>query len=197
MDRERVALERQEKKLIADIKKMAKTGQMDAVKIMAKDLVRTRNFVKKFILMRANIQAVSLKIQTLRSQAAMANAMKGVTKALHRLNTRIKLPQLQKIMMEFERESEIMDLKEEMMEDTIDDAIGEGDDEEETEAIVGQVLDELGISLDLELSNITPGLDRPKIREDEQKGGKQVVSAGMDTDDLQQRLDSLKRDDDD
>ena len=41
------------------------------------DLVRTRNFIKKFILMRANIQAVSLKIQTLRSQAAMASAMKG------------------------------------------------------------------------------------------------------------------------
>ena len=57
--------------------------------------------------------------------------------------------------------------------------------------------DELGISLDLELSNITPGLDRPKIKEEEQRGGKQVVSAGMDTDDLQQRLDSLKRDDDD
>ena len=36
LDRERVVLERQEKKLIADIKKMAKTGQMDAVKIMAK-----------------------------------------------------------------------------------------------------------------------------------------------------------------
>ena len=35
----------------------------DAVKIMAKDLVRTRRYVKKFILMRANIQAVSLKIQ--------------------------------------------------------------------------------------------------------------------------------------
>ena len=30
---------------------------------MAKDLVRTRRYVKKFILMRANIQAVSLKIQ--------------------------------------------------------------------------------------------------------------------------------------
>lgn len=56
---------------------MAKSGQMEAVKIMAKDLVRTRNFIKKFILMRANIQAVSLKIQTLRSQSAMANALKG------------------------------------------------------------------------------------------------------------------------
>merc|ERR1719239_766288 len=38
---------------------MAKQGQMDAVKIMAKDLVRTRRYVKKFMLMRANIQAVS------------------------------------------------------------------------------------------------------------------------------------------
>lgn len=77
LDKERTALERQEKKLITDIKKMAKSGQMEAVKIMAKDLVRTRNFVKKFILMKANIQAISLKVQTLRSQAAMANAMKG------------------------------------------------------------------------------------------------------------------------
>lgn len=77
MDKERNALERQEKKLVADIKKMAKSGQMEAVKIMAKDLVRTRNFVKKFILMKANIQAIALKVQTLRSQAAMASAMKG------------------------------------------------------------------------------------------------------------------------
>lgn len=77
LDRERTSLERQEKKLVVDIKKMAKSGQMEAVKIMAKDLVRTRNFVKKFILMRANIQAIALKVQTLKSQAAMANAMKG------------------------------------------------------------------------------------------------------------------------
>ena len=77
LDKERTQLERQEKKLVVDIKKMAKSGQMEAVKIMAKDLVRTRNFIKKFILMRANIQAISLKVQTLKSQAAMANAMKG------------------------------------------------------------------------------------------------------------------------
>ena len=77
LDRERSQLERQEKKLVVDIKKMAKSGQMDAVRIMAKDLVRTRGFIKKFILMRANIQGIALKVQTLKSQAAMANAMKG------------------------------------------------------------------------------------------------------------------------
>ena len=36
LDRERAKMEQQEKKIIADMKKMAKQGQMDAVKIMAK-----------------------------------------------------------------------------------------------------------------------------------------------------------------
>ena len=117
---------------------------MDAVKIMAKDLVRTRRYVKKFMLMRANIQAVSLKIQTLKSQNAMAQAMKviltfgsfvennltltfnklwccfqGVTRAMMSMNRQMKLPEIQKIMQEFEKQSEIMDMKEEMMNDVI------------------------------------------------------------------------------
>ena len=53
-----------------------------------------------------------------------------MTKALKNMNRRLKLPQLQKIMMEFEKESEIMDLKEELISDTIDDAIGEDDEDE-------------------------------------------------------------------
>lgn len=183
LDRERQKLEMQEKKIIADIKKMAKQGQMDAVRIMAKDLVRTRRYVRKFVLMRANIQAVSLKIQTLKSNNSMAQAMKGVTKAMGTMNRQVcltqtllpllplcptpigtkitlppsdfqlKLPQIQKIMMEFERQAEIMDMKEEMMNDAIDDAMGDEEDEEESDAVVSQVLDELGLSLTDELSS--------------------------------------------
>ena len=104
LDKEKMKLERQEKQIINDIKKMAKQGEMAAVKVMAKDLVRTRRYVKKFIMMKANIQAVSLKITTLKSQGAMANAMKGVTKAMGAMNKQINMPQMQKIMMEFEKE---------------------------------------------------------------------------------------------
>ena len=91
------------------------------------------------MLMRANIQAVSLKIQTLKSQNSMAQAMKGVTKAMMNMNKQMKLPEIQKIMQEFEKQSEIMDMKEEMMSDVIDDALGDEDDEEEGDAIVSQV----------------------------------------------------------
>ena len=56
LDRERAQMEKQEKKIIADIKQMAKKNEMATVRIMAKDLVRTRNTCKKFMIMRANIQ---------------------------------------------------------------------------------------------------------------------------------------------
>ena len=49
------------------------------------------------------------------------------------MNRKLNLPQLQKIMMQFERESEIMDLKEETIADTMDDVLGEGDEEEVSE----------------------------------------------------------------
>merc|ERR1712226_1693725 len=97
---------------------MAKAGQMDAVKIMAKDLVRTRKAIKKLMPM----------------------------------NKQMKLPEIQKIMQEFEKQSEIMDMKEELMSDVIDDALGDEDDEEESDAIVTQVLDELGLQLGDQLS---------------------------------------------
>merc|ERR1712045_65030 len=175
---------------------MAKAGQMDAVKIMAKDLVRTRRYVKKFMLMRANIQAVSLKIQTLKSQAAMAQAMKGVTKAMGNMNKQMKLPEIQKIMMEFEKQSEIMDMKGEMMEDAIDDVMGDEDDEEESDAIVNQVLDELGLQLNDKLGDM-PVAAGTLASTTAAKNKTAVAAGGADADDdadLQARLDDLRRD---
>ncbi|ESO03639.1 hypothetical protein HELRODRAFT_185616 [Helobdella robusta] len=192
IDRERQSMENQEKKIIIDIKKMAKQGQMDAVKILARDLVRTRRYVKKFILMRANIQAVSLKIQTLKSNDAMASAMKGVTKAMATMNKQMKLPQIQQIMQEFEKQSEIMDMKEEMMNDVIDDALGEDDDEEESEAIVTQVLDELGLQMADQLSDLSAPSSKVGAVTKQQPS---AVAAGVsDADaDLEARLENLRR----
>jgi len=190
LDRERAKMEGQEKKLIADIKKMAKDNQMDAVKIMAKDLVRTRRYVKKFILMRANIQAVSLKVQTLRSQNAMAMAMKGVTRALQSMNKQMNLPQIQRIMSEFEKQSEIMDMKEEMMNDAIDDVIGDEEDEEEGDAVVTQILDELGVQLNQQLGDLPQAVG--SINPSAQNNKTPVAVADADAD-LQARLDNLRR----
>merc|ERR1719325_421587 len=146
LERERTRLEAQEKKVIADIKKTAKLGQMDAVRVMAKDLVRTRQHIKKFMLMRANMQAVSLKMTTMKSQHTMAQSMKGVTKAMGRMNKSMNMPQIQKIMAEFQKQSEMMEMKGEMMDDAMT--------EEDTDMLVGQILGELGIETQNEMNKI-------------------------------------------
>src|SRR5579859_7053075 len=92
LDRERTKLEQQERKLINDIKKSAKAGQMPACKVMAKDLVRTRRHIQKFYQMKTQLQGIALRIQvcqcfrgrtnaqTVRSNDQMVQAMKGATR---------------------------------------------------------------------------------------------------------------------
>lgn len=90
LDQQRVKLEKQEKTLVTQIKQSAQKGQMGACKIQAKDLVRTRRFVRpagpprnkhqgesmranfslfsyryieKFYGMRSNLQKISLRLQ--------------------------------------------------------------------------------------------------------------------------------------
>lgn len=58
----------------------------------------------------------------------------------------MNLPQLQRIAMEFERENDIMDQRQEMMDDAIDDMNGP-EEEGETDEIVDQVLEEIGVDL--------------------------------------------------
>ena len=115
LDRERANLEKQEQKLVADIKKYAKDGQMGPVKIMAKDLVRTRTYITKFIELRSHLNAVALKLQTVKSQEAMARAMKSVTEAMVRMNKTVNIPSIQKIMVNFQVENERAEMTQEVM----------------------------------------------------------------------------------
>lgn len=73
-------------------------------------------------------------------------SMKGATVLLGSMNRQMNLPALQRIAMEFEKENDIMDQRQEMMEDAVDDVAGL-EDEEEGEEVVNQVLDEIGVDL--------------------------------------------------
>lgn len=151
LDRETRSLEREEKRLTMDIKKMARENQMKAVKIMAKDLVRTRQYITKFIEMRSHLQGCALKLQTVKSHAAMAEAMSSTAIAMKKMNKAVDVPAINKMMAEFERENMKSEMMQEMMGDAIDDVMD--NDEEEEDKIVNQVLDEIGIDMAGEVPN--------------------------------------------
>ncbi|GMM49443.1 ESCRT-III subunit protein [Starmerella bacillaris] len=178
LDRERTRLEAQEKKLINDIRKTAKEGHTQSAKVMAKDLVRTRNHIQKFYAMKTQLQTISLRIQTVRGNQQMAQSMLGASKLLGNMNRQMNLPQLSKIAMDFERQADIMDQRQEMMDDAIEDSMGndEIDEDEESEEIVAKVLDEIGIDMSQQLGSVPS--TQPQLEMN---------------DDLEARLDSLKR----
>ena len=82
-------------------------------------------------------------------------AMKGATGVLGSMNRSMNLPALQRIAMEFEKENDIMDQRQEMMDDAIDDVTGL-EDEEEGEEVVEQVLEEIGVDLKNSVSDMRP-----------------------------------------
>ncbi|CAI0473266.1 unnamed protein product [Linum tenue] len=198
IERERQGLQTQEKKLIAEIKKNAKNGQMGAVRVMAKDLIRTRHQIEKFYKLKSQLQGVSLRIQTLKSTQAMGEAMKGVTKAMGQMNRQMNLPSLQKIMQEFERQNEKMEMTSEVMGDAIDDALDGDEEEEETDELVSQVLDEIGIDINNEVLVNAPSAAvsvpaaKNKVPAQAESTGNHEDTGGLD-DDLQARLDNLRR----
>lgn len=71
------------------------------------------------------------------------------------MNRGLNLPGIQRIMTEFEKESSMMDMKEEMMSDAVDDVMDEEEDEEEEgDKILKEVLDEIGVGLSQQVASL-------------------------------------------
>ncbi|GME74525.1 unnamed protein product [Ambrosiozyma monospora] len=198
LDREKAKLQQQEKKLISEIKKSAKANQLKTVKIQARDLIRTRKQVEKFDKMKTQLQAISLRLQTMRSSSQMTNSMKDATRLLGGLNKNMNLANLTKISMEFQKSMDMMDQKQEMVDDVMDDMMDDEidvDDEEEIDEVVNKVLDEIGVDLNSKLgeSNIPDALGVETEQASKAKQPQMIGAEGGLDDDLQARLDSLKR----
>ena len=137
----------------------------------------------------------------------MMQSMKGATQLLGSMNRQMNLPALQRIAMEFERENDVMDQRQEMMDDAIDDVTGL-EDEEEGEEVVNKVLDEIGVDMN---QAVSPPLGRaqecvltiPQLGETpsglqttavaENRAAQPIGVGGGEDDALQARLDSLRK----
>lgn len=139
LDREIKNLEKEQKKFEVEIKKAGKKNEIKAARLIAKDIVRSRANISRFMEMRSTLNGVSMKLLTIKSHDAMSSAMKGVTKAMTKMNKMNDVPALQKLMADFMRENEKSDMTQEVIADTLDDAFDEEGALEEEELIVNQV----------------------------------------------------------
>jgi hypothetical protein len=127
MEREIRELDREEKKLLMQIKQRAKQpgvkGMNDgALKSMAKNLVQIRNQKDKLYSAKANLNSVGMQATSMATQVAATAAIGNVSGAMSKINTAIDAKEMNKIMADFQRQNEVMEVRQELMDDALTDA---------------------------------------------------------------------------
>lgn len=158
LDRESQSMDREENKLRIEIKAHAKKGELDMVQIKAKNMVRTRTAKKKFALAKGKLQDLSVSIKTMSSTTVMMEAMKSTARAMYRMNAQINAQAMQRIMRQYAKESDMMEFKQEMMDETIDGIMEEDGDDVTQEELVNQILDEIGVDITGKMAKPPTGL---------------------------------------
>lgn len=148
VERDRRELEREEKKLEAEIKKMAKSpGNQEAVKVLAKQLVAIRKQKTRTYAASSRITGISCQQKAMGANVKLAESMGAATKTMANMNALLKPQEVAQNMRNFEKAAAQLNMSEEVVNDTLDDILNESGDEEEGDAIVNQVLEEIGIEM--------------------------------------------------
>ncbi|KAK2502553.1 hypothetical protein MC885_006327 [Smutsia gigantea] len=145
--RDRAALEKQEKQLELEIKKMAKIGNKESCRVLAKQLVHLRKQKTRTFAVSSKVTSMSTQTKVMNSQMKMAGAMCTTAKTMQAVNKKMDPQKTLQTMQNFQKENMKMEMTEEMISDTLDDIFDGSDDEEESQDIVNQVLDEIGIEI--------------------------------------------------
>lgn len=163
LDRDRGQLEKEEKKIEMEIRKAAKQGNKQACAVLAKQLLQLRRQKTRMYAASSQITSVGIQAKTMNANMKMAKAMGTTTKTMTAMNKQMDPQKMAKTMQEFERENMKMGMSEELINDTLDEAMGESGDEEEQDSIISQVLDEIGIDMSSKLGNAAgPSRENPK-----------------------------------
>ncbi|XP_073054284.1 vacuolar protein sorting-associated protein 2 homolog 3-like [Primulina eburnea] len=183
IEREIHTLQLEERKLVAEIKRTAKTGNEAATKVLACQLVRLRQQIANLQGSRAQMRGIATHTQAMSAQSSVAVGMKGASKAMAAMNKQMAPAKQMKVIQEFQKQSAQMDMTTEMMSDAIDDVLDDDEAEEETDELTNQVLDEIGVNVASQLSAAPKG----KI------AGKNTEGAGSSNiDELEKRLAALR-----
>ena len=192
LQREQKKLEREKKKMLTEIKKMAQKGQTTGAKMLAKDIVRATNQMKKLEQFVGQLTAVSMRISSCSTLNELGDAMNNAAKAMTLVSNKLDTKKLQAMAKVLAKEDMKLEMKSDMMSDVLD-SLGESmDDEEEQEELYNQVLAEAGVKVEGEM--VGPGKDSlqsEKVGPQKQLAGVGAVGGGAGGDAGEDDLDAM------
>jgi division protein CdvB (Snf7/Vps24/ESCRT-III family) len=144
-DREIARLDRDEKALLAQLKKCGNSQQIETARIKAKELVRLRAHRLRLTGLKAGLSGLSQQLGEVGASHKIQEALGKTTVMLQKLNGQLSMGGAQRMMKEFERQTTEMGTKQEFVNDALDSAFEADNEEADTDSAVLQVLEEAGL----------------------------------------------------
>ena len=179
---------------------LAKKGETQAMRSLAKELVNSRKAKERMIVSKAHLNSISMQLRLQMSTLRTAKAFSQSTEVMKSMTKLMSLPEMAATVQEMGFEMEKAGLIQEMMDDVMDEALGDAD-EDDVDAEVDKVVTELTYGI-LDSAGPTP-VSQPQLAQK----GKELLQAGLsedpepvavgagaaggDVDDLESRLHAL------
>lgn len=164
MQRERIRLEGEEKKIMSEIKSLGRQNRMVEARMLAKNLVQVRT--AKARTFQAGIQAGAIGTQARMAQAdaKMMNVMGTTVGVMQNANNMANPEQNMQMLQEFDMQSEKYKLNQEMTDEVLDSVLGGAEVDGETDDVLNSVLDEIGMEVGSQMG-ATPSIQPTKLPE--------------------------------
>lgn len=120
MDRDILNIKRQEDRAMKECQKLAKSNQLSAAKILAKEIVRTRKTIERMHVTKAQLNSVANNLQTSMSLMKLSGCMEKSTEIMGAMNKLINVGELRETMSNMAREMERTGLVDEIIGDAMD-----------------------------------------------------------------------------
>lgn len=131
---------REEAKAMKECKKLAKEGRLSACKILAKEVINTRQAVSRMLVAKAQMNSVSMILQTSVSMIKMQGCMQKSSEIMASMNSLVKLPEIRATMQAMSTEMAKAGMIEELIGDTMESMDSEGIDGAADQEVRNQII---------------------------------------------------------
>ena len=145
LDRDEQSASKQEAVLLSKLKLSAGLGKIDSCQSHAKELVRLRNHSKVIGNTKSQLNGLSQRLTVVQSTSTIQKTLSGTTKLLLALNKNLSPQELQKTLIEFQKQNTIFADGQEIISETLDESFEAENESETVDTEVGKVFAEIGL----------------------------------------------------
>ncbi|EET01522.1 putative Snf7 family protein [Giardia duodenalis assemblage B] len=145
IDRERMQLEFERKKVEQQIRKAAQDGDRSSAEIHAKCLVRIKDNIKRLCVSKAQIMSLQMNMQLAKSFEVVGGIISKSAAIMASLNKNVNNKEMQQQLAKFSREMQNLQIRQNYMEDCLDSAIRIDNESSQASREVDMVMSEFDL----------------------------------------------------